>query len=75
MHEEDTIQEIKAKQTARIVLTQEVHYIKVLVQEGLLSQKLAETFVEEIAHDEENIEAERNNIHKYYSVLQLLCIR
>ena len=63
MHEDETILEIKAKQTARIVLTQEVHYIKVLVQEGLLSQKLAETFVEEIALEEEKIEAERNKIH------------
>ena len=63
LHEDETILEIKAKQTARIVLTQEVHYIKVLVQEGLLSQKLAETFVEEIALDEEKIEAERNKIH------------
>lgn len=65
LHSEDTIQEIKSKQLSRMVLAEEVEYIKELVNEGLLSQKLAEIFVEEIAHDEESIEAERNNIQRY----------
>lgn len=62
---DDALKGIQSKQVARMVLAEEVEYVKLLVEEGLVSQVHAEHFMEEISRDAERIEAERNRFYKY----------
>jgi polyhydroxyalkanoate synthesis regulator phasin len=60
----ETVAAIKSKQAARLVLAKQAELVKNMVQEGLLTSQHAEEFLEEISHDTERIEKERNRLYK-----------
>jgi polyhydroxyalkanoate synthesis regulator phasin len=47
-----------------MILAKEAQLVKSLVEEGLLTPKHAEEFLEEISKDTHRIEKERNQLHK-----------
>lgn len=63
----DTINAIRSKQAARLVLAKEAEMVKAMVQEGLLTSHHAEEFLEEISHDTQRIEKERNRMYQEHA--------
>lgn len=63
----ETINAIRSKQAARLVLAKEAEMVKAMVQEGLLTSHHAEEFLEEISHDTQRIEKERNLMYKEHA--------
>lgn len=61
----ETVTGIRSKQAARMVLAKEAEMVKSLVEEGLLTPKHAEEFLEEISYDTGKIEKDRNKLYKY----------
>lgn len=57
-----TVEAIKTKQRQHMLLAKEVDLIKEMVAEGLLSNKNAEAFIEEITQDSIRVEQERNQL-------------
>jgi polyhydroxyalkanoate synthesis regulator phasin len=55
---------IRSKQAARMVLAKEAEMIKNLVNEGLLTTRHAEQFLEEISNDTHRIEKNRNKLYR-----------
>eukprot|EP01033_Poteriospumella_lacustris_P004262 gene4262-3041_t len=63
----ETINAIRSKQAARLVLAKEAEMVKAMVQEGLLTSHHAEEFLEEISHDTQRIEKERNRMYQEHA--------
>lgn len=59
-----TIAGIRTKQAARALLSKEVELIKHMVEEGLLSEKHAEQFLQEISDDAAKIEKQRKALYR-----------
>jgi polyhydroxyalkanoate synthesis regulator phasin len=60
----ETLATIRSKQAARMVLAKEVEMIKSLVEEGLLTPKHAEEFLEDVSEDTHKIESQRNKLYR-----------
>ena len=60
----ETVSAIRSKQAARMVLSKEAEMVKNLVNEGLLTPKYAQEFLEEISEDTSQIEKERNMMYR-----------
>jgi hypothetical protein len=60
----ETVAGIRSKQAARMVLAKEAEMVRSLVEEGLLTPKHAEEFLEEINKDTTRIEKERNQLYR-----------
>jgi hypothetical protein len=60
----NTVGAIRSKQAARLVLSKEAELVKAMVHEGLLSSSHAEEFLEEIGHDTDQIERDRNRMYR-----------
>ena len=67
---EETVNAIRSKQAARLVLAKEAEMVRNMVQEGLLTPQHAEEFLEEISHDTQEIELERNRMYREHAKLQ-----
>lgn len=63
----DTLNSIRSKQVARTVLAKEAEMVKNMMEEGLLSTKHAEEFLEEIGHDVARIEKQRNAMYREHA--------
>jgi hypothetical protein len=61
---EETIAAIRSKQAARLVLAKEAEMVKAMTEEGLLTDKHAEEFLEEIGKDTQKIERKRNLMYR-----------
>lgn len=55
---------IRSKQISRTVLAKEAEMVKHMVEEGLLTSKHAEEFLETITHDVVEIESQRNRMYR-----------
>jgi hypothetical protein len=64
---------IRSKQAARMVLAKEAEMVKSLVDEGLLTPKNAEEFLENISRDTRKIEKGRNKMYRLVLQPHLLC--
>jgi polyhydroxyalkanoate synthesis regulator phasin len=64
MYQQEAIAAIRSKQAVRMVLAKEAEMVKSLVEEGLLTPKHAEEFLEEIGKDTNRIENKRNRLYK-----------
>mmetsp|Transcript_15952 Transcript_15952/g.21978 ORF Transcript_15952/g.21978 Transcript_15952/m.21978 type:complete len:161 (-) Transcript_15952:310-792(-) len=60
----DTVAGIRSKQAARLVLAKEAEMVRNMTEEGLLTSKYAEEFLEEIGRDTHAIERQRNKMYK-----------
>lgn len=63
----ETVGAIRSKQAARLVLAKEAEMVRNMVQEGLLTPHHAEEFLEEISHDTQRIEQERNRMYREHA--------
>jgi polyhydroxyalkanoate synthesis regulator phasin len=70
----ETVADIRSKQAARMVLAKEAEMVKSLVDEGLLTPKNAEEFLEEISEDTHRIEKERNRLYKYVPLFSFVFV-
>lgn len=60
----ETVNAIRSKQAARMVLAKEAEMVKNLMSEGLLTSNHAEEFLEEISKDTNRIEKQRNQLYR-----------
>lgn len=60
----ETVTAIRSKQISRTVLAKEAEMVKHMVEEGLLTSKHAEEFLETITHDVVEIESQRNRMYR-----------
>lgn len=63
-----TVNQIKSRQAARLVLAKQAEMVRNMVQEGVLTANHAEEFLEEISHDTVRIEKERNRMYKEHAM-------
>lgn len=63
----ETVAAIKSKQVARVVLAKQAELVQQMVHEGLLTPNYAEDFLEEISHDTQRIEKERNRMYRQHT--------
>jgi len=60
----DTVAAIRSKQAARLVLAKEAEMVRNMTEEGLLTSKYAEEFLDEIEKDTRSIERQRNKMYR-----------